>query len=354
MKSARKRSLAAGAALTSALVLLGLYFVWSYTATPATKAVRELPLTPHDQLLGTWFDEEGHGFIVGSHGLILRTIDGGEHWTPVASPVGDTLSSISFSDALHGVIAGGAGVILTTADGGLSWTRRNSATTQRLLKVQALDAYHDYAVGAFGTFVSSQDGGVTWRAHKLPWDHLVSRLTEEFGYIEPNLNAVAFVTPRRGWIVGEFGLVLRTDDGGETWQADNYGSNLPQLYDVAFHGDFKDGLKGWIVGQHGTLMQTGDGGRTWSKIGLATTSDLQSIAIRNGRGVAVGDGVAVWLHGDSSDAPAIVPNPQAAVLSGVAWERNSPIAVGAAGTIVPIRSSELTNTNERPSSIAVR
>jgi photosystem II stability/assembly factor-like uncharacterized protein len=350
MKSARKRSLAAGVALTSVLVLLGLYFVWSYTATPAAKAVHELSLTPHDQLLGTWFDEERHGYIVGSHGLILRTVDGGGHWTAIASPVGDTLSSVSFSDSLHGVIAGGAGVILTTGDGGLHWTRRNSRTTQRLLKVQALDAYHVYAVGAFGSFVSSQDGGVTWHAHKLPWEQLVSRLTEEFGYIEPNLNAVAFVTPQRGWIVGEFGLVLRTDDGGETWRADTYGSNLPQLYDVAFEGD----SKGWIVGQHGTLMRTGDSGRTWSRIALATTNDIQGIAIRNGWGVAVGDGVAVWLHGNSNDAAAIVPNPPAAVLSGVAWEGNSPIAVGAAGTIVPIRLSEPTNTNERPSRIAAR
>jgi hypothetical protein len=135
MNFAKKRSIAVGVALTSKLLLLGLYFIWSYTAVPPTKTVRERALTPHDQLLGTW--------------LILRTVDRGTHWTPVASPVSDTLVSISFSDSAHGVIGGGDGVILTTIDGGLHWERRSSTTNQRLLKVQALDALHEYAVGAF-------------------------------------------------------------------------------------------------------------------------------------------------------------------------------------------------------------
>jgi photosystem II stability/assembly factor-like uncharacterized protein len=350
MNPVKKRSLAAGVALTSGLLLLGLYFVWSYTATPALKTVREVPLTPHDQLLGTWFDAVGHGLIVGSHGLILRTVDGGGHWVAVPSPVRESLTSVSFSDPRHGVIAGGNGVILTTSDGGLHWARHNSTTSQRLLKVQALDSQHYYAVGAFGTFVSSVDGGVTWHAHKLPWKDLVSRLVDEFGYIEPNLNAVWFATLQRGWIVGEFGLVLETNDGGTTWQPHKYGSSLPQLYDVVFQDD----SNGWIVGQHGTLMQTGDGGQTWANVSLATTNDLQAIAVQNSWGIAVGDHIAILLRSSPGEAPLAVPTPPNSVLSGVAWASNTPIAVGAAGSIVPIKLSELTNTNERPSSLAVR
>lgn len=330
MNLANKRSLAAGVALTFSLVSLGVYFVWSYRATPAVKTVRELALTPHDQLLGTWFGEKGRGFIVGSHGVILRTMDGGADWVPVASPSRDLLTSISFSDATHGVICGGAGVILTTSDGGSRWQRRNSTTGQRLLKVQALDALHYYAVGAFGTFLSSDDGGVSWHAHKLPWDQLVSRIASEFGHIEPNLNAVWFVTPQRGWIVGEFGLVLRTEDGGATWSADKYGADLPQLYDIVFQND----SDGWIAGQLGTLTQTSDGGRTWNTIKLATTNDLQGLAIQKGRCVAVGDRVAILLHGAESST---IPDVRDSVLSAVAWNANAPIAVGAAGTIVPIR-----------------
>ena len=350
MNVAKKRSVAASVALSSGLVLLGLYFVWSYRATPAVKTVRELPLTPHDQLLGTWFGDAGRGFIVGSHGLILRTVDGGAYWTQVASPVSDTLSSISFADALHGVIGGGAGVILTTSDGGLRWQRRDSTTAQRLLKGQALNALNYFAVGAFGTFLSSGDGGVTWHAHKLPWDQLVSRLTDEFGHIEPNLNAVWFVTPQRGWIVGEFGLVLRTDDGGTTWNADKYGADLPQLYDVVFQND----SDGWIAGQLGTLMRTSDGGRSWNTIKLTTTNDLQGLGLRSGWCVAVGDRIAILVRDGGDESPQILPDLRDSVLSSVAWNANDPIAVGAAGTIVPIKLSAIASTNERPTRLAIR
>jgi photosystem II stability/assembly factor-like uncharacterized protein len=314
------------------------------------KTVRELALTAHDQLLGTWFDEAGRGFIVGSHGLILRTVDGGAHWAPVVSPVSDTLASISFSDAEHGVIGGGDGVILTTIDGGLHWERRSSSTNQRLLKVQALDALRDYAVGAFGTFLSSEDGGTTWRAHKLPWDQLVSRLSDEFGHIEPNLNAVWFVSPQRGWIVGEFGLVLGTNDGGQTWSAAKYGVDLPQLYDVVFQSD----SNGWIAGQLGTLMRTSDGGRTWTTITLAIKNDLDGIAIQNGWCIAVGDRAAILIHGSGDESPLITLSLRDSVLSGVAWTPKAPIAVGAAGKVVSIKLSESANSNERPTSPAVR
>jgi photosystem II stability/assembly factor-like uncharacterized protein len=350
MNPVKKRSLAVGVALTFGLLLLGLYFVWSYTAAPALRIVREVPLTPHDQLLGTWFDQAGHGLIVGSHGLILRTIDGGDHWVAVPSPVIESLTSVSFSDQLHGAIVGGNGVILTTSDQGLHWERRDSTTSQRLLKVQALDAQHEYAVGAFGTFVSSKDGGITWHAHKLPWKDLVSRLVDEFGYIEPNLNAVWFTTSQRGWIVGEFGLVLQTNDGGATWRPHKYGSSLPQFYDIAFQDD----SNGWIVGQHGILTETGDGGQTWATVSLATTNDLQAIALQNGWGIAVGDQIAILLRNHLGEAPLAIPTLPNSVLSGVAWASNTPIAVGAAGSIIPIKLSELANTNERPSSLAVR
>ena len=350
MNFAKKRSIAVGVSLTSGLLLLGLYFIWSYTAVPPVKTVRERALTPHDQLLGTWFGEAGRGFIVGSHGLILRTVDGGAHWAAVASPVSDTLAAISFSDSAHGVIGGGDGVILTTIDGGLHWDRRSSATNQRLLKVQALEALHEYAVGAFGTFLSSVDGGITWRPHKLPWDQLVSRLSDEFGHIEPNLNAVWFVSPQRGWIVGEFGLVLSTSDGGATWSATKYGVDLPQLYDVVFQND----SNGWIAGQMGTLMRTSDEGRTWTTITVAITNDLDGIAIHNGWCIAVGDRAAILMHGVDNASRLITSDLRDSVFSGVAWSRKAPIAVGAAGTIVSIKLSESANTDERPTSLAVR
>ncbi|MCX8071929.1 MAG: YCF48-related protein [Candidatus Binatia bacterium] len=75
-----------------------------------------------------------------------------------------------------------------------------------------------------------------------------------------NLYATAFVSPDEGWVVGAFGSVYHTTDGGRTWQAQRSGT-LEQLFGVAF----VDRQSGWIVGRTGIILHTKDGGKTWTK-----------------------------------------------------------------------------------------
>ena len=39
-----------------------------------------------------------------------------------------------------------------------------------------------------------------------------------------DLNSVYFVEGKRGWIGGEDGFLIRTDDGGQTWSPQNVGT----------------------------------------------------------------------------------------------------------------------------------
>ena len=61
-----------------------------------------------------------------------------------------------------------------------------------------------------------------------------------------------------GWIVGDSGIILNTDDGGVTWTDQNSGT-ANRLTDVCF----VDPEKGWIVGSNGTLLRTLNSGDTW-------------------------------------------------------------------------------------------
>lgn len=38
------------------------------------------------------------------------------------------------------------------------------------------------------------------------------------------LLAVKFITPNKGWIVGQYGTILYTEDGGENWEAQESGT----------------------------------------------------------------------------------------------------------------------------------
>lgn len=103
------------------------------------------------------------------------------------------------------------------------------------------------AVGSYGTVVLSDDGGKTYRqAEQVP--------------VSSTLTSVSFVDERTGWAVGHWGVVLRTEDGGEHWalQRFNVSEDRP-LFSVLFF----DTENGVAVGLWSQVLLTADGGRTW-------------------------------------------------------------------------------------------
>ena len=61
-----------------------------------------------------------------------------------------------------------------------------------------------------------------------------------------------------GWIVGKFGLILHSSDGGKSWGEQRSETSKP-LTAVSFAND----RDGFIVGAGGTILATTDGGKTW-------------------------------------------------------------------------------------------
>ncbi len=71
------------------------------------------------------------------------------------------------------------------------------------------------AVGERGIVILSDDNGQTWRQALVP--------------TSVTLTAVDFGSPLRGWAVGHSGVILRTENGGETWAKQLDGPRLAQL-----------------------------------------------------------------------------------------------------------------------------
>lgn len=261
--------------------------------------------------------------------MILLTHDGGKTWQERASGTSRTLSAISFADHRHGFIVGSGGTILTTSDGGVTWKAQPSGTREHLLGVYASSPTAAHVVGAFGTLLSTPDGGATWRKQELSWDRLIPLITKDSGMLEPNLNAVYFVSPETGWIVGEFGLVLKTSDGGRTWISQTYGGDRPQLFAVMF----RDKLTGWSVGQQGTVLKTADGGRNWIAVHIGTRRNLYGISFEAERGLIVGEGIVLVSQDGGSSWRKLESVPEERWLSGVAIKNRQAVVVGQAGTI---------------------
>jgi photosystem II stability/assembly factor-like uncharacterized protein len=112
--------------------------------------------------------------------------------------------------------------------------------------------------------------------------------------LKDNLYGTKFIDAQRGWVVGAFGSIARTTDGGQTWQS-QVSRTTQQLYDV----DFTDAKNGWIVGRSGLILHTTDGGTTWEPQNSGVDKHLFSVNFVDAQyGVAVGDWGAIVVTRD--------------------------------------------------------
>lgn len=103
------------------------------------------------------------------------------------------------------------------------------------------------AVGERGHILISDDRGATWRQAESP--------------TRTELTGVFFFDRNRGWVVGHDAAILRTVDGGTTWELVNWApEDEAPLFDVWF----ADADNGFAIGAYGTFYTTSDGGITWA------------------------------------------------------------------------------------------
>ncbi|HGJ65253.1 TPA: hypothetical protein ENS27_07665, partial [bacterium] len=75
---------------------------------------------------------------------------------------------------------------------------------------------------------------------------------------EANFQNVFFLNDKLGWAVGDNGIIVHTDNGGNEWKKQDLNTDT---YLRTVH--FADEKNGWIVGDDGFIAQTSNGGMTW-------------------------------------------------------------------------------------------
>lgn len=205
--------------------------------------------------------------VVGYGGKILKTENSGRSWDLVPSGTDRALYNIQFVDGEHGWISGQDGLILHTADGGKTWQRQVTGTLVYLFGISFIDQQRGFAVGDRATMLDTRDGGQNWTLHKLSQ---TSGLTAEQAITsqDPVLYGVQFIDAQNGWVVGEFGKIFHTTDGGTTFkeqQESLLGNGIFDVLDLpTFFGvHFTSRTEGLAAGLDGRIARTNDGGTTW-------------------------------------------------------------------------------------------
>ena len=284
------------------LLVSVVFLVAACASTPTVRPWSLDSLRPVPQETGTSASLRGLcavsdrvAWASGSGGTCLRTVDGGDTWEIVPVP---GASEMDFRD-VHGfdarsavlLVAGQPARLMRTEDAGATWT----IAYEHPDPAAFFDALHfedsrrgmafSDPVGGTLLVVSTTDGGRTWS--EVPEDRLPRALEGEAGFAASG----SCLVTRDGttWIGlgGETGAegarVLRSDDGGDTWQAFVTPMRTSASAGI-FSLDFADGRHGVAVGgqydapegQDRHFAVTRDGGRTWSVPRAAPTGGYRS------------------------------------------------------------------------------
>ena len=153
--------------------LLAQDYGWTVLTTEATYNHRSI-----------FFIDENMGWIVGQSGLILKTTDSGENWTPQDGGTTIDFKTVFFVDESTGWIGGflrGAFEthLFRTTDGGNNWSPSTLDITVSAFSLFFIDANIGWVVGGGGTAYKTIDGGENWISF---WDSLVGgmNLTDVF------------------------------------------------------------------------------------------------------------------------------------------------------------------------------
>ncbi|MEW9697781.1 YCF48-related protein [Paenibacillus sp. SI8] len=221
--------------------------------------------------VGLKFIDANHGWLLTSNldtmrGGLFTTADGGAHWTQIndiqsARPAPADMQFVGQVgwiplDRGAGPVDGG---LMMTKDGGTHFQTIGADKGWSIHAVDLISAREGWAVGISPNrsdyLIHTKDAGTTW--------------SQAYPPLSPS-KAVAFIDNLHGYGLTsglENDLFIETKDSGLTWHPQ---SSIPSSYQNCML-TFLDAQTGWLLtsdsaDSHSNLRLTSDGGRTWEVI----------------------------------------------------------------------------------------
>ena len=189
-------------------------------------------------------------------------------WQPTSAtqlPLGGRTDDIWFLDKDTGWAINSSGEILATTDGGANWIKQHQFPPRTWLRCVSFGSPDCGWVGSVtrnDRLYATRDAGKRWhRVTSIP-----SEPTAICGLWAVDANVV--YAAGTNW-PNRATAVIKTTDGGSTWQLFEMAEHASLLVDIYF----KDENSGWVVGGVGgstrdqitpVVLFTNDGGRTWA------------------------------------------------------------------------------------------
>ena len=189
---------------------------------------------------------------------VLKTINSGASWIQSGSiPTTNTSWSIFFTSETNGIVGGTWWAmsinfynlqIWKTTSSGQNWNTVYAgpiSTYSKIYDVHCTDNNNCFALGNVGNvyyFYKSVNGGINWNQQQTSNDIYYDQW---------------FIDNNTGWLVGNNGKIIYTDNGAVNWFSQNSGinSNLNAVF-------FVNSSIGYTCGANGVILKTTNGGIT--------------------------------------------------------------------------------------------
>ncbi len=219
-------------------------------------------------------------YITGFDGKLLFSVDDGHNWEfrqlgylPV--------KALAFNGENEGIMAGGIsfdqGFFFRIDEAGhqLSY----DSVGYEINDIQMIDGSTGYMAG-YGVCLKTTDGGYSWMFTSLRSDNFTALHC-------PDKNTI--------WVCGYEGSIYKSGNAGQTWERMRNGNDLARkkyrLLDIVF----PDPQHGYAVGENGVVIYSDDGGQNWMEFTRFTDVALRSIAVSyDGSLLVAGDNGAFY------------------------------------------------------------
>jgi len=176
-------------------------------------------------------------------GAIYKTVDGGRTWQALVQEAVGVIRNIArSSDGQYVAVSSRGNFYSTWKPGDAAWIQHNRTSSRRLQNMGFDFAGNLWLLARGGTLQFSEpDNFDAWQAAINP------ELATSWGLLD-----LAYRTPNEIWVAGGSANLLRSLDGGKTWEKDRAVENAPSnFYKIIFLSP----EQGFVLGQSGVLLR---------------------------------------------------------------------------------------------------
>ena len=196
-----------------------------------------------------FFDEIETGLPKKDAGWDILHTDG--PFRIMGTDTGIKSADISFINAIEGWAVGNSSTMLRTLDGGNTWKSVESPVDTPLIAVHFVSSEIGWVLTQDASFLSTTDGGKTWQVLNETSKPIISGYDQNSQPIEEacQLYAAHFQGFGEGWAAGKEGVILHNEDGNTIWthQENETSASYRDIQMVGEH-------YGWAVGSWGKVL----------------------------------------------------------------------------------------------------